>query len=94
MRKSNNNITAYCWRNGQIGFGRNTPEGAIAIVTGPRKRVRDLVLVRSRKSYPSKPGAGDEVPLVPGIPEADNTEQALNALSNFATWIKQSLEAK
>lgn len=84
-------IMAYCFRNGEIKFGLHVPKGAISFVKGPADRVRELVLARCRYSYPSQPRAGDEVPLVPGIPEAKNEEKALDALTQFANWIKKDL---
>ena len=92
-KNKKNTITAYCWRNGQIQFGRTVPEGAIAIISGNQRKVRDKIDACARWSYPSKRGAGDSVPLVPGIPEASSPEAALDALHRFTTWIKKSWEA-
>ena len=86
--------TAYCYANGVIRFGKTTPKGAIAIATGPRKKLRDLIHARCRWSYPTTRGdSKTEVPLVPGIPEAPDQMAALAALVQFARWIKQTLEA-
>lgn len=41
-------ITAYCWASGLIEFGHTLPEGALPIVTGSEKQVRDVVS-RERK---------------------------------------------
>lgn len=41
-------ITAYCWASGLIEFGNTLPEGALPIVIGSEKRVRDEVAVMAR----------------------------------------------
>jgi hypothetical protein len=36
-------MTAYCWQNGIIGFGRCCPKGAIEIASHPGRRLRQVV---------------------------------------------------
>ncbi|EJY7483924.1 hypothetical protein OHE59_000336, partial [Salmonella enterica subsp. enterica serovar Thompson] len=40
-------ITAYCWASGLIESGNTLPEGALPIVTGSEKQVREEVEVWS-----------------------------------------------
>lgn len=40
-------ITAYCWASGLIEFGHTLPEGALPIITGSEKQVREEVEVWS-----------------------------------------------
>lgn len=70
-------ITAYCWASGLIEFGHTLPEGALPIVTGNEKQVRDVVTVLARHAY-----NGDL--LVPGIPEAENMDEYREALVRFS----------
>ncbi|ECX9226498.1 host nuclease inhibitor protein [Salmonella enterica] len=70
-------ITAYCWASGLIEFGHTLPEGALPIVTGSEKRVREVVEVLARHAY-----NGDF--LVPGIPEAASQNEAREALVRFS----------
>ncbi|EAA8891708.1 host nuclease inhibitor protein [Salmonella enterica] len=70
-------ITAYCWASGLIKFGHTLPEGALPIVTGSEKRVRDVVTVLARHAY-----NGDL--LVPGIPEAASQDEGREALVRFS----------
>lgn len=82
-------MIAYCYQSGHIEFGKRLPEGAITLTQGTAKEVRHKILGAVRWSYPSKPGAGDEVMLVPGIPEADTLDKKLEALSKFIDWINK-----
>lgn len=84
-------MIAYCYANGRIGFGRKTPEGALPIAKAPAKKLRKAVMVIARMSYPSKRGGNDEVPLVPGIPEANNQNEGLDALLKFRMQVRSRL---
>ncbi|ENM5400920.1 host nuclease inhibitor protein [Salmonella enterica] len=75
-------ITAYCWASGLIEFGHTLPEGALPIVTGSEKRVREEVGVLARHAY-----NGDL--LVPGIPEAASQNEACEALVRFSRVIHE-----
>lgn len=61
------------------------------IAKGPAKRINELITARARWSYPTKPGGNDEVPLVPGIPEAKDSNAALDALLTFSKEIRRDL---
>jgi len=74
-------MIAYCYRSGQIQFGRSIPEGAIKVAQGPAKKLRDLIGVVARHAYDGK------TLLVPGIPEAETEQQAEDALRRFLDWI-------
>lgn len=89
---SHKNITAYCYASGHIRFGQQVPAGAIPIVTGPNRRVRNAIEVQARWSYPTARGGKDSAPLVPGIPEAADSPAKLAALAQFIKWVKKSLE--
>jgi hypothetical protein len=75
-------MIAYCYRSGQIMFGRTVPEGAIEVTRGPAKKLRKLICAVARHAYDGK------TLLVPGIPEAPNERQAEAALRRFKDWIK------
>ncbi|EBI2125149.1 host nuclease inhibitor protein [Salmonella enterica] len=78
-------ITAYCWASGLIEFGNTLSEGALPIVTGSEKRVRDVVTVLARHAY-----NGDL--LVPGIPEAASQDEAREALVRFSRAIHERVK--
>ncbi|EHW4150227.1 host nuclease inhibitor protein [Salmonella enterica subsp. enterica serovar Kottbus] len=78
-------ITAYCWASGLIEFGNTLPEGALPIVTGSEKNVRDVVGVLARHAY-----NGDL--LVPGIPEAVDQNEAREALERFSRVVREQLK--
>ncbi|EDQ5839182.1 host nuclease inhibitor protein [Salmonella enterica subsp. enterica] len=75
-------ITAYCWASGLIEFGHTLPEGALPIVTGSEKKVREEVGVLARHAY------NGEL-LVPGIPEAASQNEAREALVRFSRVIHE-----
>lgn len=76
-----NTIRAYCWANGVIEFGATVPEGTLEICRGPAKAVRAKISVAARLAY-------DNVTLlVPGVPEADTPNQAVDALIGWIDWL-------
>lgn len=72
---------AYCHRSGQIGFGDDTPKGALLICALDKDK-RDRIIARARLSRED-----NETMFVPGIPEAANEAAALDALIAFIDWI-------
>lgn len=81
----NSTITAYCWASGLIEFGNPLPEGALPIVTGNEKQVRDVVTVLARHAY-----NGDL--LVPGVPEAASQDEAREALVRFSRVVHEQVK--
>jgi hypothetical protein len=90
-----NKVKAYCWRSGLIEFGSKVPSGAIPIIDTHGKQI-------SRESIESGARLGyDHSLLVPGIPEADSDEAAMEALEKWIEWLsdpraynlKQQMEA-
>ncbi|HGB3609944.1 TPA: host nuclease inhibitor protein, partial [Salmonella enterica subsp. enterica serovar Eastbourne] len=70
---------------GLIEFGHTLPEGALPIITGKEKDVRDEVEVLARHAY-----NGDL--LVPGIPEAAVQNEARKALERFSCKVQERLK--
>jgi hypothetical protein len=69
---------AYCYASGQIGFGKIRAKGALPLMRGPDKIVRETIEVHARHAYDGK------TLLVPGLPEAPDSEDArLDALYAF-----------
>ncbi len=77
--------TAYTFVNGVIHFGDEVPRGALPIAIGDEASLRETIDTISRHGY--TPG----VLLVPGMPEADDQGQALEALEAFCHRVQQSL---
>lgn len=71
---------AYCFRSGQIRFGRPSriPKGAITLLCGPRNEVLYAIESTARLAYDNRTW------LVPGIPEAADGEAAFQALERYA----------
>ncbi|EKG0711152.1 host nuclease inhibitor protein [Salmonella enterica] len=78
-------ITAYCWASGLIEFGNALPEGALPIVTGSEKKVREEVEVLARHAY-----SGEL--LVPGIPEATSQDEGCEALVRFSRVVCERVQ--
>lgn len=73
---------AWCYARGPIKFGRVVPPGAIAIASGPKRALRQVVEVVARHAKPPDEGQL----LVPGVPEAADREQGLAALAAWLEW--------
>jgi hypothetical protein len=79
---------AMCWRSGEIQVHPRMKKGAIAIAKGLPRKLREEMCGAARHAYDG------QTLLVPGIPEADNDEQAFDALVKFIAWRKPSCERK
>lgn len=79
---------AWCWASGLIEIGDKAPEdsadggGAIVIATGPKCELVAILGTLARHGQ----GASNGKLLVPGVPEADNGEAAVDALGEWLTW--------
>lgn len=79
-------MKAFAWRSGRIDFGQRVPKGALLIVSGKAKKVRSLITATARHAYDGK------TLLVPGVPEAENEDAAVDALIAFCNWIAPRFE--
>ncbi|QBH95747.1 host nuclease inhibitor protein [Limnobaculum zhutongyuii] len=79
-------MIAYCFASGVIEFGQRLPNGALPIISGKARNVRDLIGVHARHAYDG------QTLLVPGIPEAIDQHEGLDALQAFINRIKPELE--
>lgn len=75
---------AWCYRSGLIECGpaNRVPDGAIIIAHG-RKEIRRM-RARARLAYNNKDL------MVPGIPETDDSDKKLDALTAFVDWIRSA----
>lgn len=81
---------AYAWRSGAIDVSNGrTPKGAIKLVTF-RSRRAALVGTRVIEAIARHAYDGTTI-LVPGIPEADNDDDALNALLRWSERLSSRL---
>ncbi len=76
-------LFAYSWRTGRVDFGPTVPEGALEIARDYESRLRKNVTPACRLAY------DNETLLVPGVPEADSDDEALDAILKFRDWIRQ-----
>jgi hypothetical protein len=72
---------AYTWRSGVIEFGQFKPEGAVALPTADE----NIISAVARHAYDGK------TLLVPGIPEAEDDEEALDALEEFCRQLRKRI---
>lgn len=78
--------TAYCYASGQIHVGKKVPEGALPIISGPEKKVRNLVHATATLAYDNKTW------LVPGIRLAPTQKEKLDVLFAYIDWITPHME--
>jgi hypothetical protein len=77
---------AFADRAGVIGFARRCPPGALPIAHHP-----NLERLKSQVSALARVAHDNETLLVPGVPEAENSDQALSALTKFAETVRSRL---
>jgi hypothetical protein len=73
--------TAYCYRSGHIGIWRDVPKGAVPIAYGPRQLLKQAIGGFGRLSYDGR------TYMVPGVPEADDDDAAVEAVKRFCAWM-------
>jgi hypothetical protein len=88
------NTLAYCFASGQIEFGSRCPKGALPLLRGEDKKVRNFIESLALHGYSThlvdgRPAKipGTDTLLVPGIPEAPDQSAAMDALQAFMVWI-------
>lgn len=88
----NTRIKAYVWANGVVDFGNETPEGAIEFANGQGEKFIESIQVLCRLAYPRYEDGKKQSDqwLMPGVPEAQNDEEASDAVVRF----KQRIEAR
>lgn len=75
-------IYAICDRRGVIEFADAVEEGMLPVARGYPRQLRELIDATSRHAYDG------ETLLVPGIPEAEDDDAALDALLAYRRWIE------
>lgn len=74
-----------CYRSGEAFVSRRIPKGTMKLVTGHGRRLRRILSVCARHAYDGK------TMLVPGLPEADNDLQAIEAVKGFEQMLRKRL---
>ncbi|CNE95868.1 TPA: host nuclease inhibitor protein [Yersinia enterocolitica] len=70
-------LIAYAWASGLIEFGKTLPNGALPVIKGLEKEVRESIEINARHSRIN------EQLLVPGVPEANDQREGCDALIHF-----------
>lgn len=79
---------AFCWRSGEIDVARVAAPGALVLARGRFTTVTTAVEAIARHAYDGK------TLLVPGIPEANSEEEALQAATTFAARLKDRVQRR
>lgn len=77
-------MKAYCYASGLIQFGQRTPPGAIQIAYGREADLRRVIGVLARHGKGESAGCL----LVPGVPEAPESEGDQAKGDALAAWLK------
>ncbi len=82
-------MQAFVFTDGVIGFATRMPKGkcALLIAEAPAPVLRQAVSVVARHGYDG------ETLLVPGVPEAETSMQALEAVLRFKDRVQQRINA-
>lgn len=79
-------MKAFCYRSGEIEFGGIVPEGALEIARSRSSRkLRKIIEINARHA---KTGS---ILLVPGVPEAESDDDALEACLRFKKLVAMRL---
>lgn len=74
-----------CYRSGEAFVARRAPKGSMKIVAGHGRRLRRVLTACARHAHDGK------TMLVPGLVEAQNDKQAIEALKQFEVMLRQRL---
>jgi hypothetical protein len=77
---------AYFYRNGPIHIGDSVPEEALPLGMGTEEKLENALQRTARLAYDNKTW------LVPGLPEEDDDEAALEIAMNFHRDFQEVLE--
>ncbi|MFB5082503.1 host nuclease inhibitor protein [Raoultella sp. C349492] len=80
-------VIAYAWASGLIQFGTKVPNGALPIISGQEDDVKNIIMVIARHSR-----TNNDL-LVPGVPEAPNQHEGMNAFIKFTRWAQKDYAA-
>jgi hypothetical protein len=82
-------MRAFCYRSGEIEFGTKIPGGAMPLGVSRRStKLREIVGVLARRAYDG------QTLLVPGVPEADDDDMALDAVRYMRECITMRLKGQ
>lgn len=81
---SEKTLKAFCWRTGLLQTGNEVPEGALELASAPESVLTNVLLAECRHGY------NDEL-LVPGIPEAASSDNAVDAAIDFSQRLQKSI---
>ena len=79
-------VFAWAWQSGLIEFGRKVPEGALKFATGIDTALQERVGVLARHGKGQSKGKL----LVPGVPEAENDIEKVDAFIAWTEWCAKS----
>lgn len=74
---------AFCYASGLLRFGARLPKGAIALCRCDSEAEQEKVIALARTAYDNKNL------LVPGVPEADNHREGLEAVFRFTERLEK-----
>lgn len=74
---NSNRLKAFCWGSGLLQVARDVPEGALHLATGPDEIMLEAISGTARLGY------DNQTWIVPGVPEANSTDAALDAVFDF-----------
>ena len=83
--KGRPHAVAWAWRSGEIEFGTAEPTGALVFARGPARTLRAVVEAVACHAHDG------QTLLVPGIPEADSDNAAVDALVAFQARVMINL---
>ncbi len=81
-------MKAFVWRSGQVKVGDVVPDGAIEIAEGDDYALRTAIMAVSTRAYDERSY------MVPGIPEAEDDDAAMEALLAFQAEVVGRLHAQ
>ena len=79
-------VFCYVWASGQIEFGESVPNGALSIAKGEREALENAISAIGRLAHDNKTW------LVPGIPEAETSNDGIDALIHFRGELVKRLD--
>lgn len=83
-------LKPFVYRSGAIVFRKRMPPGSLPVTRMKHSKLCSIVKALARRGYPKSDGSKGLL-LVPGIPEAKDSDAALDALCRFKSEVERRL---
>jgi hypothetical protein len=87
-------LKAFAYANGRIGFGQRCGNGSVELARSANGSKRVVKAFKNEIECSARHGYAKGVLLVPGVPEAKDQEEGMDAVLAFKKWLRTCFLSK